>query len=157
MNDLKIIGLGVIELDSPPDDFLPDEPEGAAFHRAWKTAGIAGFECRYLAIYRDTLRIAVVPFFTGRYQISTMLRKGMLKTLLGRIQLSYACVGHPSTDFGQIDGQIEGMKDEKLSAEVLTLVNATLQKKRRWSPTRDFREGCNCRNSAPYRACPWRY
>jgi len=121
--------LGVIELGSPPDDFLPDEPEGVAFHRAWQASGVTAFDCRYLAIFRNKKRIAVAPFFTGRYRASTMLPKGLLKTLFGWIQLSYACVGHPSTDFGVIDGQIDGMADEKLSAEVLALVNATLTKK----------------------------
>lgn len=113
--------LRAIELDTPPDDFLPDEPQGAAFHRAFQSAGIAGFDCRYLAIYRDQQRITVVPFFIGHFSLTTLLPPGWLKRSLSWIQFHYACVGHPATDFGAIHGEV--------AADILHLVNTTLGKK----------------------------
>ena len=112
--------LSAIELRSPPDDFLPNEPEGAAFHKAFQAAGIAGFDCRYLAIFRGDQRVAVVPYFLDELNLNTMLHEGLLKRCLSRARLRIACVGHPSTDFGMIDGE--------KSADVLALVNATLEK-----------------------------
>lgn len=116
MSDLK-----VSELDFPPDGFLSDEPEGAAFHKAFLTAGIADFSCHYLTIFRNGIRIAVVPYFLGTFNLGTLLPEGLLKSALARIRLNYACVGHPSTDFGMIDGEV--------SAKVLARVNRTLSKK----------------------------
>lgn len=115
--------LSVIELDTPPDDFLPGEPEGAAFHNAFQAAGISGFKCRYLAISRGDSRIAVVPYFLGTFSLGSLLPDGLLKKSLAWIRFRYACVGHPSTDFGAIDGEV--------SAEVLYLVNSTLAKQAR--------------------------
>jgi len=112
--------LTAVELDAPPDDFLPDEPEGAAFHQAFLDSGIADFICRYLVISRNGLRVAVVPYFLHRFSLSTMLQDGLLKKGLARIRFNIACVGHPSTDLGLIDGET--------SAETLALVNATLAK-----------------------------
>lgn len=113
--------LSIIELNSPPDDYLPDEPEGAAFHKAFQLANIARFKCFYLAIYRDGQRIAVVPCFLGRFSLTTLFSEGWLKKSLAWIQFSYACVGHPSTDFGMIDGEV--------SADILQRVNSVLSKK----------------------------
>ncbi|MCX7192423.1 MAG: hypothetical protein NTY60_02155 [Proteobacteria bacterium] len=113
--------LSVIELLSPPDDFLPNEPEGAAFHKAFLASGIINFNCRYLAIFRDEQRIAVIPYFLSTFSLGTLLPDSLLKSLLAWIKFSYVCVGHPSTDFGMIDGEV--------SAEVLALVNTTLGKK----------------------------
>lgn len=110
--------LSIIELASPPDDFLPDEPEGAAFHQAFLASGITEFDCRYLLISRNGQRVAVVPYFLNTFSIATLLHCGMLKKFLSWIKIRIACVGHPSSDFGMIDGEI--------SAEVLSLVNATL-------------------------------
>lgn len=112
--------LCAIELDTPPDDFLPNEPEGAAFHKAFLAAGISAFTCRYLAIFRGDTRVAIVPYFLHTFSLSTMLPDGLLKKCLAAIRLRIACAGHPSTDFGMTDGE--------LSAEVLALVNATLAK-----------------------------
>lgn len=112
--------LSVIELDSPPDDFLIDEPEGAAFHQAFLASGISGFKCRYLAISRRGLRIAVVPYFLSTFSATELMAEGLLKKAFAWIKFDYACVGHPSTDFGAIDGEV--------SADVLSLVNATLAK-----------------------------
>ena len=113
--------LSVIELLSPPDDFLPNEPEGAAFHKAFLASGIINFNCRYLAIFRDEQRIAVIPYFLSTFSLGTLLPDSLLKSLLAWIKFSYVCVGHPSTDFGLIDGEI--------SAEIIALVNAILAKK----------------------------
>ena len=113
--------LSVVELDTPPDDFLPGEPEGAAFHKAFQASGISGFKCSYLAISRGGLRMAVVPYFLSTFSLGTLLPDGLLKRSLAWIRFSYACVGHPSTDFGIIDGEI--------SADILALANAELAKK----------------------------
>lgn len=113
--------LRVEELVLPPDDFLADEPEGAAFCKAFQASGIAEFDCRYLAIFRNKQRVALVPYFLHEFCLNTMLPDGMLKKFLSRVKFRIACVGHPSADFGMIDGE--------MSEEVLSLVNATLQKK----------------------------
>jgi hypothetical protein len=113
--------LSVIELDSPPDDFLSDEPEGAAFHQAFLSSGINEFKCRYLAIYRDNQRVAVVPYFLSTLHPGTLLPDGFLQKILSPLKLHIACVGHPSTDFGAIDGEV--------TADIMALVNATLAKK----------------------------
>jgi hypothetical protein len=113
--------LSVIELDSPPDDFLPDEPEGAAFHKAFLASGIRGFQYSYLAIYRNGARISIVPCFYGKFSLTALLPDGLLKRAFSWIKFSYACAGHPSTDFGLIDGEA--------SSDVLALVNATLSGK----------------------------
>lgn len=114
-------GLTVVELDTPPDDFLPDDAEGAAFHRAFLASGISGFKCGYLAIFREGLRVSVVPFFLSTFSLTTLLPAGWLKKFLSWIKFRYACVGHPSTDFGTIHGEI--------STDILKLVNETLAKK----------------------------
>ena len=121
--------LDVIELDSPPDDFLAEEPEGAAFHKAFQAANIRDFSCAYLKISSGGLRVAVVPYFLGTFSIGTLLPDGLLKKCVAWIRLSYACVGHPSTDFGQMDGMPDGMIAGEVSARILALVNATLSKK----------------------------
>lgn len=114
-------GLRVLELDRPPADFLPGEPEGGAFQRAFQSAAINGFECRYLAVFDDGARVAVVPYFLGVFSLGTMLSGGWLKACLSRIGFRYACVGHPSTDIGLTAGA--------LRADILKAVNATLQTK----------------------------
>lgn len=138
--------LYAIELDTPPDDFLPDEPEGAAFHKAFLASGIAGFDCRYLAIFSNGHRIAVVPFFLSRFSLGTLLRDGLLKKSLAWIKFSYVCVGHPSTDFGLIDGE--------LSAEILALVNTTLEKKSPLIAYKGFKENLPLPGFVRVRALP---
>ena len=113
--------LSVEELALPPDNFLPDEPEGAAFCKAFQASGIAEFDCRYLAVFRGKQRVAIVPYFLHEFCLNTMLPDGMLKKYLSRVKFRIACVGHPSADFGMIDGEA--------SEDVLSLVNATLRKK----------------------------
>lgn len=115
MNSLSVVKLAV-----PPNDFLPNEPEGAAFHQAFLAAKISGFDCRYLAVFRNARRIAVVPYFLSHFSLGALLPNGWLKQSIAWIKISYACVGHPSSDTGMIDGEY--------SADVLALVNATLAK-----------------------------
>lgn len=124
--------LSVEELTLPPDDFLVDEPEGAAFCKAFQASEIAEFDCRYLAIFRGGQRVAVVPYFLHKFCVNTMLPDGVLKKCLSWVKFRIACVGHPSSDFGMIDGEI--------SEAVLALVNATLQKKASLVAYKDFAE-----------------
>lgn len=138
--------LRAVELDTPPDDFLPDEPEGAAFHQAFQAAGIRDFDCHYLAIFRADQRIAVVPYFTGRYRLGTLLPDGLLKRTLSWISFDYACAGHPSTDFGQIDGE--------LSEEVITLVGSSLGKKARLVAWKGFPEDLPAKGFLKARGLP---
>lgn len=130
--DVASGSLSVEELALPPDDFLQDEPEGAAFCKAFQASGITEFDCRYLAIFRSGLRVAVVPYFLHEFYVNTMLPDGVLKKCLSRVKFRIACVGHPSADFGMIDGE--------LSEDVLALVNATLQKKAPLVAYKDFAE-----------------
>lgn len=125
--------LAVIELASPPDDFLIDEPEGAAFHQAFLASGIGGFKCSYLEILRGGQRIAVVPYFLSTFSLTELLPDGLLKKAFAWLKFDYACVGHPATDFGAINGEI--------SFEVLSLVNATLAKKAPVVAYKGFPEG----------------
>lgn len=119
--DVASDSLSVEELLLPPDDFLADEPEGAAFCKAFQASGITEFDCRYLAIFRGGRRVAVVPYFLHEFCVNTMLQDGVLKKNLSWVKFRIACVGHPSADIGMIDGEI--------SEDVLALVNAALQKK----------------------------
>lgn len=113
-------GLSIVELYAPPDDFLPGEPEGAAFHKAFLAAGIREFDCRYLLISRNGKRIAIVPYFLSTFNLGELLPDGWLKKWISWIKFDYACVGHPSTDSGAIDGEC--------AADVLEQVNAVLSK-----------------------------
>lgn len=128
--DIAFDSLSVEELLLPPDDFLVDEPEGAAFCKAFQASGITEFDCRYLAISRGNQRVAVVPFFLHEFCVNTMLPDGMLKKCLSWVKFKIACIGHPSADIGMIDGEI--------SEDVLTLVSATLQKKTSLVAYKDF-------------------
>lgn len=114
MNDLS-----VVELHTPPDDFLTKEPEGASFHKAYLAA--TSSDCAYLAIYRAGLRIAVIPYFLGQISPAALLPACLLKRLVSRLKFSYACVGHPSNRISMIAGEI--------SADVLAQVNRTLFQK----------------------------
>ncbi|HEU0219572.1 MAG TPA: GNAT family N-acetyltransferase [Gallionella sp.] len=113
--------MSVEDLALPPNDFLQDEPEGAAFCKAFQASGIAEFDCRYLAIFRNGQWIATVPYFLHTFSANTMLPDGVLKKCLARVKFGIACVGHPSADFGMMDGEV--------SEDVLSLVNAVLRKK----------------------------
>lgn len=111
--------LSIADVAETPDHFLDHEADGGAFYRAFQTANIADFTLRYLVVSRNGQRIAVAPYFLHDFNVATMLPNGWLKNCLSWVKFRIACVGHPSTDFGHIDGEI--------SAEVLTLINATLR------------------------------
>lgn len=138
--------LSMEELALPPDDFLADEPEGAAFCKAFQASGITEFDCRYLAVFRDDRRVAVVPYFLHEFRINTMLTNRMLKKCLSRVKFRIACVGHPSADLGMIDGEI--------SEDVLSLVNAALQKKASLVAYKDFAEDLPLPGFAKARGLP---
>ena len=117
------MSLHLTDLDTPPDDFLSGEPEGAAFHKAFLAANVPGFQCRYFSVSRDGARIAIVPYFLSTFSATELLPDGLIKKAFSWIGIGYACVGHPCTDFGAIDGEV--------SAEVLDIVNAKLYEKSR--------------------------
>lgn len=124
MNNDGVDELGRLHAEDmamPPDDFLQNEPEGSIFHKAFQASEIEGFDCRYLAVFRDGQRVALVPYFLGELRLNTMLSDGLFKLLLSPFKIRIACVGHPSMDFGLIDGEI--------SADILALVNVELGKK----------------------------
>ncbi len=119
--------------DTPPADFLPNEPEGYAFYKAFQDSGVENFELGYLVVKRNRNRVAVVPYFVMRYYVNTTLENGWLKHLLGWLSVRIACVGHPCADFGMIDGEI--------SEEVLQAVNGELFKLAPIVAYKDFGEG----------------
>lgn len=139
-------GLSVVELTAPPDDFLPDEPEGAAFHKAFLASGIDGFKCLYLEILRNGVRIAVVPCFSSTFSLTSLMPDGLLKKTFAWIKFDYVCVGHPATDLGAIDGEI--------SADVLELVNATLSSKASIIAYKGFPENLPLRGFSKMRGLP---
>lgn len=115
---------------SPPAGFLAGEAEGYDYYLAFQNAGIEDFEFGYLVVSRDGARVAVAPYFVTSYRINTTLPAGWLKRALGWLQFRIACVGHPSADFGMIDGET--------SAEVLAAINADLYKRAAIVAYKDF-------------------
>lgn len=103
-----------------PEDFLVDNPEGGAFYRAYGRARVPGFELGCFVVSREGRVVTTAPFFTMKLPLNTMMPPGILKTLLGRIALRIAFVGHPSADVGHIQGE--------QSVEVLALINSELRK-----------------------------
>ena len=128
---VKVV-LTVEELESTPDGFLADELEGHAFYKAFQDAGIDGFELGYLRALRNGVAVATAPFFTVRYRVNTTLEGGALKRMLSPFWLRIACVGHPLSDYGMIDGEI--------SAEVLEAFNLRLLRKAAIVAYKDFPE-----------------
>lgn len=112
-------GLSIEDIAGTPDDFLGHEPDGGAFYRAFQAAQIPDFTLSYLIVSRDGKRVAVAPYFLHDFNVATMLPDGWLKNCLSWVKFRIACVGHPSTDFGFIDGET--------SAEVLALINGKLR------------------------------
>ena len=103
------------------DDFGAAEPEDYRFMRAYQSAGVADFRCGYLLVYRGAVRVSVVPYFTTAYRLNTLVKNPLLKRLLAPLGFKVACVGHPSTDIGRIEGEI--------SAEILQAVSGVLRSK----------------------------
>jgi hypothetical protein len=104
-----------------PDSFLPEEPEGRAFYRAFARAGVAGFDLGCLLARRGADVVSAVPYFVMRFNVGTMLPPGLAKRMLGAVGLRIACVGHPSADIGHIHGNT--------SPEVLAAINAELARR----------------------------
>jgi len=111
----------IVESAECPDDFAAEEPEDHRFVRAFQAAGIGDFRFGYLLVYRGDVRVSVVPYFTTEYRMNTLVTGAWLKRLLAPLHFRVACVGHPSTDQGRIDGEI--------SADVLQAVNRALHDK----------------------------
>jgi hypothetical protein len=104
----------------PPQDFLLAEPEGYSFYRAFQDARIDGFQLGYLEVRETDQRLAVIPYFLMDFPLNTMLPEGIFRRHLDWAKINMACVGHPSTDFGRIDGAV--------STTVLSAVTAELGK-----------------------------
>lgn len=111
----------VVDTGECPEDFAVAEPEDHRFLRAFQAAGIGDFQFGYLLAYRDDVRVSVVPYFVTRYRMNTLVTNPFLKRLLAPFGFRVACVGHPSTDAGRIEGEI--------SMEVLQAVNRALRGK----------------------------
>lgn len=113
--------LRVVETQICPDDLGRSEPEDYRFVRAFQDAGIADFQFGYLVVYRGEARVSTVPYFLTDYRLNTLVTHPFLKRLLAPLKFRMACVGHPSTDAGRIEGE--------QSEEVLDAVNRLLRAK----------------------------
>ncbi|MDD5180246.1 MAG: GNAT family N-acetyltransferase [Gallionellaceae bacterium] len=111
--------LTIERLSAPPEGFLVRFPEDGLYYKAFQDARVEGFDFGYLAVSRDEARVAVAPYFLMDFRLGTMLPDdSWLGGMLSRIKIKIACVGHPSVDLGQIDGE--------LSAPVLEIINREL-------------------------------
>ncbi len=113
--------LSVVDSPTCPEGFGHSEPEDYHFCRAFQDAAISDFQFGYLVFHRDGIRISVVPYFLTDYRLNTLVTNTILKRLLAPLHFRVACVGHPSTDCGHIEGEA--------SAEVLQKVNSILRNK----------------------------
>jgi hypothetical protein len=113
--------LRIVETQICPEDFGRSEPEDYRFVRAFQNAGIADFQFGYLVVYRGEARVSTVPYFLTDYRLNTLVTNSFLKWLLAPLSFKVACVGHPSTDAGRIEGE--------KSEEVLDAVNRSLRTK----------------------------
>lgn len=98
--------------------FFLEDAEGDAFIKAFRRAELDQFEIGFLLVKRRDQLIATVPFFLMHISVGTLLPPGIVKKLVDRLSLKFAFVGHPSADFGRIQGEI--------STEVLQTVNVEL-------------------------------
>ncbi|KAB2970788.1 GNAT family N-acetyltransferase [Zoogloea sp.] len=92
-------------LDEVPEDFLSECPEGGRFYRAYGRAGVPGFTLGCFAVRRNGALISIAPFFVMDIPLNTMMPAGILKKLMGGLSLKIAFIGHPSADFGHIQGE----------------------------------------------------
>jgi hypothetical protein len=113
------IPLVIQRIHSTPTGFLADEVLGEAFYAATQEREIPGFEFGYLLASRAGQTIATVPYFLTDFKLNTMLEDGWIKRLLCDAGFRMACVGHPCTPFGRIDGGV--------STELMDLVFASLK------------------------------
>lgn len=112
MTLVSSVELGVVEplvlhhTSETPPGFLSQEVLGEAFYAATKEREIPGFQFGYLVATRAGESVATVPYFLTDFKLNTMLEDGWLKRLLGNAGFRMACVGHPCSTFGQIDGTV---------------------------------------------------
>lgn len=114
-------GITITESRECPGDFGRAAVEDFRFYRAFQEAGIGDFEYGYLLACRDGAQVSIVPYFLTDYRLNTLVTNGLLKHLLASVGFKLACVGHPSTDTGWIEGES--------SADVLEAVNGFLRSK----------------------------
>jgi len=110
----------VTHFDEIPDNFLPDSPEGNEYYRAFEKSSIEQFKLGYLEIKRDGLVVSRTSYFVMKFYLNTMIDSVFLKKLIGGAYLRVAFVGHPSSDFGYIQGDS--------SADALAILNKELFK-----------------------------
>ena len=113
--------LTVQDLQSCPDGILTEQVEGYRFMQTFDACQMPDFVLGYLQVRRDGALISTLPYFLTTYRFDTMVTQPWLKAMLAPIKFQIACVGHPSTDIGLIDGEV--------SAEVLNAVNVYLFQK----------------------------
>jgi len=113
--------LRIVETQTCPENFGRSEPEDYRFVRAFQDAGIPDFRFRYLLVYRGEAQVSTIAYFLVDYRLNTLVTNPFLKWLLAPLSFKVACVGHPSTDAGWIEGE--------RSAEVLDAVNGILRGK----------------------------
>lgn len=99
------VALRLLDVCDCPEDFLGDWPEDGAFYRATEHT-MPGFSIGYLLAYRADVRIAVIPYFLTDYRLGTMLKGRWFGRMLDALSLRIACIGHPSSAFGRIDGPV---------------------------------------------------
>lgn len=107
--------------DQAPEDFLLDDPEDGSYHRAFQAAQVPGFTFGYFVAWDGQERKAVLPYFLMDFRLNTMLPDGRTKQVLGFLKFKVACVGHPSTDLGHMEGHP--------TAEMLDGINRMLSKR----------------------------
>jgi len=116
-------GLEPLVLSRTPEiapEFLLQEVLGADFYASVKAREVPGFQFGVLVAERAGQRVATVPYFVTDFKLNTMLESGWLKSKLGHTGFRIACVGHPCTPFGRIDGEV--------SAELMDLVFDVLKR-----------------------------
>ncbi|MCC8395745.1 GNAT family N-acetyltransferase [Paraburkholderia sp. MMS20-SJTR3] len=121
------------DLEHPPEGFLKDLPEGGAFYESLRGTEIEGCHFGYFAVYRDDRLATVAPYFVMDFHLNTLLPNGALKTALSWIKFRLGCIGNPTTDYGQIEGEV--------SEETLTCIQRALSNKARLLAFKGFPEG----------------
>ena len=110
----------IVELDRFPDEFLSGEVEDAAFYQG-TCSTIPGFDLACVNVLVNGVSQAIVPYFTTKFSLGTMIAEGWLKRAIGSVGLRIACVGHPATAFGKVHGALD-------SNSVAALANFLFQK-----------------------------
>lgn len=113
--------LEVKELSQCPAGVFLDGAESQAFLQAFDQCTLQDFQLGYLQVYCDHQCISSMPYFVTTYKVATMVTNPLLRWLLKPLGLRVACVGHPCTDMGYIQGRV--------NEAVLSAVNAYLARK----------------------------